>query len=66
MVEMEGRRMKAEVVVEAVAGQKMTVGFSRTSGRFGLGRGLLVDQCRPGCSRSRLTGNAVSRMRSET
>lgn len=54
--------MKAEEVVEAVSGQKMAVGFSRTSGRFGLGGGLLVDRCRSGCSRSRLTGSAVLRM----
>lgn len=58
--------MRAEEVVEAVPGQKMGVGFSRTSDRFGLGGGLLVDQCRFGCSRSHPTDSAVLRMRSKT
>lgn len=62
-MEVEGHRRKAEEVVEAVPGQKMAVGFLRTSGLFELGGGLLVDQCRFGCSMSRLTGNAVLRTR---
>ena len=55
--------MKAVEAAEAEPGQKMAVGFSRTFGRFGLRERLLVDQCRFGCSMSRLTGSAVSRMR---
>ena len=58
--------MKAEEVVEAVPGQKMAVGFSRTSDRFGLGGELLADQYRFGYSRSRLTGNAALHIRSRT
>ena len=54
--------MKAEEVVEAVPGQRRGVESLRMSGRFGLGGGLPVGQCRFGCSRSRLTGNVVSRM----
>lgn len=57
--------MKAEEVEEVeeeVAGQKMVVGFLRMSGRFGLDGGLLADQRRVGCSRSRLTDNVVLRM----
>ena len=66
MVEVEGRRRKAEEVVEAAPGQQMAVGILMTSRRFGLGGGLLVDRCRLGCSRSRLTGNVVLRMQLET
>lgn len=62
-MELEGHRTKAEEVVEEVAGQKMAVVFLRMSGRFGLGGGLLADQRRFGCSRSRLTDNVVLRMR---
>ena len=62
MVELEGRRTKAEVVVEAVPGQRRGVESSRMSGRFGLGGGLPVGQCRFDYSRSRLTGNVVLRM----
>ena len=58
------RQMKAEGAEGGVPGPKMVVGFSRTSGPFGLGGGLLVDQCRFDYSTSRLTGNAVLRMRS--
>ena len=39
----------------------MAAGLSRASGRFGLGGGLLVDQCHFGCSRSHLRGSAVLR-----
>ena len=62
MVEVEDRRTKAEEVVGAVPGQRKGVEFLRMSGRFGLGGGLLVDQYRFGCSRSRRTGNVVLRM----
>ena len=62
MVEVEDRRTKAEEVVEAVPGQRRGVESLRMSGRFGLGGGLLVGQCHFGCSRSRLTGDVVSRM----
>ena len=62
MEEVERRRTKAEEVVEAVPGQKIAAGFLRMSGRFVFGEGLLVDQCRFGCSRSRPTGNVVLHM----
>ena len=62
-MEVEDRQMKVKEVVEAVPGQKMGVGFSRTSGRFALDEGLLVGQCRSDCSRSRLRGSVVLRMR---
>lgn len=66
VVEVEGRQTKAVAVVEGALGQKTAVGFWRTSGRSGPGGGLLVDQCRFGCSRLRLTDNAVLRMQSDT
>ena len=62
MVELGDRRTKGEEVVEEVPARKMAVGSLRMSDRFGLGGGLLADQCRFGCSRSHLTGNVVLRM----
>ena len=62
-MEVVGRQTKVVAAVEAVPDQKMAAGFSMMSDRFELGGGLLVDQCRFGCSRSRLTGSAVLRMR---
>ena len=61
-VELEGRRTKAEEVVEVAPGQRREVESSRMSARFGLGEGLPVGQCRFGCSRLRLRDNVVLRM----
>ena len=63
VVEVEDRRMKAGEVAEAVPGQKMALGLSRTSDRFGLGGELLADQYHFDCSRLRLTGNAALHIR---